>query len=292
MTPGLTQCPACGGDVHPIAGRCKHCKIDLVEYQENLKREARRQRANTPAPAPAPAPVSAPAPAPAPQPVPQQVAQHKSQPHADHRGQIAVQPPQQAPVQPRPTTHRAPPPSFGHHGYPAQQSMWSRRWPLIAGAIALLAIGVSAGILIEQARHGSKNDRDGKRSNRGRTPTLVPDTMPDPGTPGIRNRNTSSAVAVDDFGPSMVNHVCTKLTDCGLIDDNVRATCRTAADTLRDPYIAGRVSDGECTYDESLAESCLAEIDDMPCSGASSNFYDMLERAKALSSCVVALVCK
>ena len=23
-------CPSCGGDVHPIAGRCKHCKADLI----------------------------------------------------------------------------------------------------------------------------------------------------------------------------------------------------------------------------------------------------------------------
>lgn len=175
--------------------------------------------------------------------------------------------------------------------------MWSRRWPLIAGAIALLAIGVSAGILIEQARHGSKNsDRDGKRSNRGRTPTLVPDSMPDPGTPGIGNpsgpRATSGAPSVTDFQPAVVDHVCTKLTDCGLIDDKVRDTCRTAADTLRDPFIAGRVRDGECTYDESAAAACLSEVDDLPCSGANSDFYDMLERANAFSACISALVCK
>ena len=24
------SCPACGGAIHPIAGRCKHCKVDLV----------------------------------------------------------------------------------------------------------------------------------------------------------------------------------------------------------------------------------------------------------------------
>ena len=27
---GNRACPSCGGDVHPIAGRCKHCKADLV----------------------------------------------------------------------------------------------------------------------------------------------------------------------------------------------------------------------------------------------------------------------
>ncbi|HRC59196.1 MAG TPA: hypothetical protein PKU97_24905, partial [Kofleriaceae bacterium] len=26
-------CPFCGGLVHPIAGRCKHCKQDLAEHR-------------------------------------------------------------------------------------------------------------------------------------------------------------------------------------------------------------------------------------------------------------------
>jgi anti-sigma factor RsiW len=25
-------CPACGGPIHPVAGRCKHCKTDLAAW--------------------------------------------------------------------------------------------------------------------------------------------------------------------------------------------------------------------------------------------------------------------
>src|SRR5262245_50659183 len=28
--PGRAECPLCHGDVHPIAGRCRHCRADLV----------------------------------------------------------------------------------------------------------------------------------------------------------------------------------------------------------------------------------------------------------------------
>src|SRR6185503_10085345 len=37
-------CPLCGGLVHPIAGKCKHCKAELTGYQ------AARPAASTPLP--------------------------------------------------------------------------------------------------------------------------------------------------------------------------------------------------------------------------------------------------
>jgi hypothetical protein len=30
MSPGRVPCPLCGGPVHPIAGRCRHCRGDLT----------------------------------------------------------------------------------------------------------------------------------------------------------------------------------------------------------------------------------------------------------------------
>ncbi|MEO7735553.1 MAG: hypothetical protein ABIY55_31655, partial [Kofleriaceae bacterium] len=38
-------CPLCGGLIHPIAGKCKHCKADLSTYH------AARPAANAPLPA-------------------------------------------------------------------------------------------------------------------------------------------------------------------------------------------------------------------------------------------------
>src|SRR5690242_19493248 len=30
---GRLPCPLCGGLIHPVAGRCKHCKQDLVAHR-------------------------------------------------------------------------------------------------------------------------------------------------------------------------------------------------------------------------------------------------------------------
>src|SRR5438045_2510286 len=30
---GRVPCPLCGGLIHPIAGKCKHCKADLTAYR-------------------------------------------------------------------------------------------------------------------------------------------------------------------------------------------------------------------------------------------------------------------
>src|SRR5215510_7929017 len=57
-------CPLCGGLIHPIAGRCKHCKGDLSALRSTRPAAAATlpalnqppaTRAAAPAPAPAPA---------------------------------------------------------------------------------------------------------------------------------------------------------------------------------------------------------------------------------------------
>src|SRR5262245_22573179 len=45
-------CPLCGGLIHPIAGRCKHCKADLSAYR------AARPAASAPLPALQPGPTA------------------------------------------------------------------------------------------------------------------------------------------------------------------------------------------------------------------------------------------
>jgi hypothetical protein len=36
-----TVCPVCGGSIHPVAGRCKHCKADLVKLREHGRAPSR-----------------------------------------------------------------------------------------------------------------------------------------------------------------------------------------------------------------------------------------------------------
>jgi hypothetical protein len=119
------HCPRCGGQIHAIASRCKHCKAELVA------------------------------------------------PPAAAQSDVA---------RPQPVTTRSPPP--GHAALPAA-SAWSRRWPLIAVALALLVIGASVGVLVERWLR-SQDSGELRRGTPGNRPREVPDRMPQPGLPGLR----------------------------------------------------------------------------------------------------------
>ncbi len=91
-----------------------------------------------------------------------------------------------APESSRP--HHAPPPNgapFGlgfAGGRPHRVSTWSRRWPLVVSAVALLAIGISIGVLAERWRRQAERSGDSKprQSNVSRQPGMIPDHMPQP----------------------------------------------------------------------------------------------------------------
>jgi len=108
--PGVTDarlpCPLCGGLVHPVAGRCKHCKGDLTTFR------AGRPQAATPLPAL----LGGPAPG---------TNGHSAAPAMTVREESA-------PILP---------PRTSAHDMPAQRdhSTW-RRWPVIVMVIAGLAI--------------------------------------------------------------------------------------------------------------------------------------------------------
>jgi hypothetical protein len=118
------RCPACGGAIHAIASRCKHCKAPLAA-------------ANAPA-------------------------------------SVAAPPP------PAPTVAAV---------VTTAPASWSGRWPLVVAAVALLAIGVSLGVLLEQWRQSSTATP--RESPRATTPRMVPDRMPAPelpARPGVRSQ--------------------------------------------------------------------------------------------------------
>src|SRR4051812_24490750 len=103
-------CPLCGGLVHPIAGRCKHCKADLGAYR------AARPAASTPLPALHPAASGAPGPT----------------AHA-----VAVPPAAQAILPSRPPRASTRQPAG---------SAW-RSWPVVVIVVAMMAI-VAAVVLM------------------------------------------------------------------------------------------------------------------------------------------------
>jgi hypothetical protein len=231
-------CPLCGGDIHAIAGRCKHCKADLVDLRERAARHARAHAMGATVPPP---PHVAASPPPRPRgvtqpPVPTTVTGPMPTipvmaPPPEHAGNGAFGPPPRHPTAPhtaqaepaqspgysspelgapeyRPPDrsayrHAAPPPN----GTPAyglrssrshRVSTWSRRWPLVVSAVALLAIGISIGVLAERWRRQGDGRAEGRprHSHVSRQPNMVPDRMPQPLLP------TPSPRAVPSDPPS------------------------------------------------------------------------------------------
>ena len=58
---GRVPCPLCGGLIHPVAGRCKHCKEDLSQYRAGRPQAAAVLPPLNGRPTPVPAPAQTPA---------------------------------------------------------------------------------------------------------------------------------------------------------------------------------------------------------------------------------------
>lgn len=160
---GRVPCPLCGGLLHPIAGKCKHCKADLTAYR------AVRPAANAPLPAlsqPGVPAVNGHAPLHAP------IAHAVAVPAVATA--VAVGPVADAaqpvlPPRPSPRMHTAPP----------APSAW-RSWPTFVIVVAMMAI-VAAVVLMMWPAH----TRDGKRALQPPPAPERMDTQTPPVTPKI-----------------------------------------------------------------------------------------------------------
>ena len=214
------SCPLCRGEIHAIAGRCKHCKADLVDLRERAARVARAQAIGATVP-PSPRPFHTTSPMPAqrastippgrPSTVPPEEAGEGVPPAPDSARTLVDSPGEafaheyqgfaheyhgneHAPhYQPPPlhAPHHSPPngtPAYGlgfAGGRPHRVSSWSRRWSLVVSAVALLAIGISIGVLAERWRDSQRRAQTKPRTSQvSRRPAMVPDHMPQPLMPG------------------------------------------------------------------------------------------------------------
>lgn len=117
-------CPHCGGLIHPIAGKCKHCKADLSSFR------AARPAANAPLPA-----LGAPA------------LPNGHPPHAAVAHAVPLPVAAQTILPPRPT---------GAETVPA--SAW-RSWPVVVIVVAMLAIVAAVVIMVWPAGHSAAGKR-------------------------------------------------------------------------------------------------------------------------------------
>jgi hypothetical protein len=181
-------CPLCGGAIHPIAGRCKHCKADLSTY--------RSTRPAASAPLPSLQPVVVPAPNGH---APSGPSAHASVGHAHTHGPnghanghapapsraayttpvaVAAAHDVQSVLPPRPT-------SRSHTAEPTG-STW-RSWPVIVIVVAMLAIVVAVVLMLWP----SDRDRAGEPDKRALRPPPAPEHMltePDLKPPAVDRR--------------------------------------------------------------------------------------------------------
>lgn len=295
-------CPQCGGLVHPIAGRCKHCKADLAAYRSArpAAQAALPPLAQLPA---SPPPVVVPGHA-AYMPVPAgAVATRAPRTRSDDDSQPILPP--------RPTARM--------QGAAPKRSLLAH-WPVIVIVLAVVAIAVAVALMLWPA----KDKGDPKTSapmpapERMDTNPLAPQgslTPPPPSHPQQpappdppaadpwANGNGAAPAAPDpnldpadplhdpfaaqggapaaQFSMTILKHACDRLATCGNSDPMLRATCDGFS------HILPNAPAPTCA----AAQRCLARVDALDCDAAAdmtsptSVMMDIKECLDAAWSC-------
>jgi hypothetical protein len=283
-------CPVCGGLIHPIAGKCKHCKTDLTALRGG----------GMPA-----SPVALPQLGQQPAPQPEVWTTRPQNGYANGHANGAMP--------------SAVPPMAAVVGAHARGSSWSRRWPIVVVVLAAIAIVVSIVLLL-------KNDGDPPRSSkidRGALPPSIDNNMntmpmPDPGGPdpwggaptlkdpvpapppppppddvdddifgggtpgGVPGGVPSTGATIpapprDQFFTSMARTVCTRLESCG--GSGAASLCSDLTDMYQS------LTPALCpSYDESKASRCLTQLSNLPCLDTAGGKTWTLDQFSSLAS--------
>lgn len=305
-------CPACGQPIHTVAGRCKHCRTDLVKLREQ---RARVQKVDPSVLAAAAAATTQPAPS----------------PFAPPTNGAAAAPPAMMPALeavPPPNGHdlNAPPAYATYPDAAPPRSAWSRRWPTLVVVLAGIAIAVCAYLLLvdgeSQAAGSTKRRGVSPAPDRMETmptpqptphaaptphtppPTTTPDpappTTPDPTDPWATPPNPAptppsaprtAVPSSDEFYPTMMRALCDKLKACGGLAGGASADdlCEMMLDPQAIDLLQQQSAGGQCRYDEQKAMACLRSIDSISCQGG--DLTGILGGFSGLVDCSRALDC-
>ena len=296
-------CPLCGGLIHPIAGRCKHCKEDVSAT-----------RSSRPASAPLPAL--------------QASARPGTNGHANGNGvakpvhpanaymavpiAVRTEPESQPILPPRPTGRME---ATGT----ARPSSW-KSWPVIVIGIAVLAIIVAVILMVWPPGTTTKADAktlapppapermdtnpspstggngpqgsldDPWKSNPGAAPDPAPAQPAPPSVPDIDDiqpPNLSdpfrSGGGLNDnmlgMTTAILKHACDRLASCPNADDTMKQLCTVGKMSLPNAPAP------TC----SAAQKCLSEVDALPCGDLDA--ATTMNMMQGVQSCVDALRC-
>jgi hypothetical protein len=287
-------CPLCGGLVHPVAGRCKHCKQDLTALRSGRPHAAAQlpalvgaSRGNGHAAA-TPVPIAA---------------REESQP---------ILPPRPA-DQPAAATEAGPP-------------AW-RRWPMLVMALAVVAIVIAVIVLLwgpktpaqagqlppgpapermdtDPLQHSAQPPapqappsddpwQSGPPQPHAQAPARkMPDPVPDDsddtdsldlGGAGGNGGLAGSLGAADTRLSTMAlvgQHLCDRLKQCGTADADMAAYCTKIAEIQRQ-FPAGAQCDARTR--------CLEHVDHLPCTTKADDDGAVFRLMTQLSDCMEAL---
>jgi hypothetical protein len=276
--------------VHPVAGRCKHCRADLAAL-----------RAAAAAAMPTPAPIQTPMPIP-----------------------TQVQAPMPAPTRPPVSAH---PPRWRLALAAALVLALSIASGVVAHRVYARVRGdaspardkgpvATASQLTNDADHDSSSNADPDVDTPPSPPAQPPDPDDDPDMTapfgldpfalldplggggglggggfglGLPHRSGPPDLHdVDGFVAGLGDTVCHKLMDCGVLPGGGPDVCGMLAPMLSDPETAERVRRGECRYDQKAAGDCLAALGGMKCDGDPDQLLAMAPR---IGACVQAVDC-
>lgn len=295
------SCPACGGAIHPIAGRCKHCKADLVTARGGAT-AAMGSVIQLGSLAAAP---SGPAPG------------LPSGPAAITSGNGL----------PAVATAAGPPVVLTAAPTPRRPTSWRRRWPLLVAAIAAVAILASLAILLFSGDDKKPHRRRalGPAPERMQTDQLptdpwqgrgtgappnpdqmqpIPGTPPpdiDPGggaadpdlppiAPGQINPpppppaggTAGSIGTVDEFVSEAVDAACRRLATCWG-GPSAASTCEEIK-TLTSQGLAA--SAGCPQFDATAAKQCVRQLNQIPCPDQGVPLPELLGMVAGLDACM------
>jgi hypothetical protein len=283
-------CPACQEPVHPVAGRCKHCKADLLTLRAEAAAARKRQAAEARAAAATPLRVA-------------------SDPH------VATKVPSKDATDR--STRRllliaAAVLALGVAGGVTAQKLYARSAVPAASAVKH-AIDVDAPAapspphdfadpFAPLADPNDPRQRQGSGSIDPNDPFGGSDpfemmrrfmqNMPldpgapfdpndpngaspfGPGAPHSRRAPRSPGAPTPDvrdvqlFLPAVVEVACGKLAECGVLDAPSAGVCQMMGSAIGDDDTVARVQRGECHYDAAAARQCLEALGGMSCDSA------------------------
>ena len=300
-------CPLCGGLIHPVAGRCKHCKQDLTALratrpaavqlpalQANGK-NGHHGNGHAHAAAHAAAPIALASPA----------AITAIAPAAPHPVDLPA-----AVLPPRPTGRSMP--------AQASESPGWLRWPVIVMILAVLAIIGAVAVMLwpSHAAHADKRPPPPApdRMSTDQLPvTPVPAPPPraaDPWDPGPPSAPHARAVPVPpspdspddtdqlgtpgnmyggllsapgaDLAMQLVSHLCARFTQCGIQNDAVAMYCSSMKALQQQGGTPKPV-----TCDK--ARRCLDEVDQLSCTAKVDDAFAIEQLMMKMPDCMDAL---